>query len=131
MPLVSITARKSHSAESLARLGEAVHAALVAHCGVPEHDRFQVRRRVKADELVFDPSYLGIERRDAVFVEITLRGGRTIAVKQALYRDIARGAVEAGIRPEDVLITLHENTEPDWSFGNGIAQYVPGAAAKT
>ncbi|HEX3467891.1 MAG TPA: tautomerase family protein [Candidatus Elarobacter sp.] len=127
MPLVSITARTSQPAEALARLGESVHAALVKNCGVPEQDRFQVRRRVEADELVFDPSYLGVERRDAVFVEITLRGGRTIAVKQALYRDIARGASDAGIRPQDVMIVLRENAEPDWSFGDGIAQYVPGA----
>jgi 4-oxalocrotonate tautomerase len=127
MPLVSITAHTSQPAEALGRLGDAVHDALVTHCGVPAQDRFQVRRRVERDELVFDPSYLGIERRDPVFVEITLRNGRTIAVKQALYRAIAEGAVNAGIRKEDVMIVLRENAEPDWSFGNGIAQYVPGS----
>ncbi len=126
MPLVSITAHTSQSAEALARLGDAVHDTLVTHCGVPAHDRFQLRRRVDQEELVFDPSYLGIERRDPVFVEITLRGGRTMAIKQALYGAIAQGAADAGIRKEDVLIVLRENAEPDWSFGDGIAQYIPG-----
>jgi len=126
MPLVSITAHSSQPAEALARLGDGVHDALVAHCGVPAQDRFQIRRRVEADELVFDPTYLSIERRDPVFIEITLRNGRTIAVKQALYRAIASAAVDAGIRKEDVFIVLRENAEPDWSFGNGVAQYVPG-----
>jgi 4-oxalocrotonate tautomerase len=30
----------------------------------------------------------------------------------------------AGVRPEDVMITLSENGPEDWSFGNGVAQYV-------
>jgi hypothetical protein len=125
MPLVSITARTSHSAAALAHLGDAVHAAMVAHFAVPLDDRFQVRRRVEPDALVFDPGFLGVDRHDTVFVEITLRVGRTIAMKQAFYRDVAAGAAAAGIRPEDLLIVLRENNEADWSFGNGIAQYVP------
>jgi hypothetical protein len=28
------------------------------------------------------------------------------------------------VRAEDVLIVLHENETADWSFGNGVAQYV-------
>jgi hypothetical protein len=28
------------------------------------------------------------------------------------------------VRPEDLLIVLHENDLADWSFGNGVAQYV-------
>ena len=127
MPLVSITSRTSRDSAAIARLGNAVHDALVARCGVPQDDRFQLHRRVDDDGLVFDATYLGIERRDAVFVEITLRAGRTIAMKRALFRDIAAAAAGAGIRPDDVLIVLRENAEPDWSFGNGIAQYVDGA----
>lgn len=126
MPLVCITARVSRDPAALAALGDAVHEALVARCGVPKDDRFQLHRRVEDDGIVFDPTYLGIERRDPVFVEITLRAGRTIAMKRALYRDIAAAVAGAGIRPEDLLIVLRENAEPDWSFGNGIAQYADG-----
>jgi hypothetical protein len=28
------------------------------------------------------------------------------------------------VRAEDLLIVLHENDTADWSFGNGVAQYV-------
>jgi hypothetical protein len=30
----------------------------------------------------------------------------------------------AGMRPENLAVALVENTREDWSFGNGIAQYV-------
>jgi hypothetical protein len=45
--------------------------------------------------------------------------------KQALYREIAERMSATGlVRPEDLLIVLHENDMADWSFGNGVAQYV-------
>ncbi|MGA9720751.1 MAG: tautomerase family protein, partial [Acidobacteriaceae bacterium] len=45
--------------------------------------------------------------------------------KQALYREIAQRMAATGlVRPEDVLIVLHENETADWSFGGGEAQYV-------
>jgi hypothetical protein len=28
------------------------------------------------------------------------------------------------VRAEDLLIVLHENDTADWSFGNGVAQYL-------
>jgi 4-oxalocrotonate tautomerase len=120
MPLVRITARDSRSSAALDTLGDAVHTALVETMGVPLDDRFQIRTRVPAEELVADPQYLGIERRDPVIVEISLRAGRTVEMKRAFY---ARVVELAGVRPEDVTIVLNENGLPDWSFGNGIAQY--------
>ena len=58
-------------------------------------------------------------------IQITLRQGRTVEMKQALYRRIVENLAKApGLRPEDVLICLVENDLADWSFGNGEAQYV-------
>ncbi|MDB5039607.1 MAG: putative tautomerase [Candidatus Eremiobacteraeota bacterium] len=120
MPLVRITARDSRSNAALDSLGDAVHTALVETLGVPPDDRFQIRARVPAEELVADPQYLGIDRRDPVIVEISLRAGRTVEMKRAFY---ARVVELADVRPEDVTIVLNENGPADWSFGNGIAQY--------
>ena len=45
--------------------------------------------------------------------------------KQALYRTIvAELAKDPGVKPEDVMINLVEVLPENWSFGNGIAQYV-------
>jgi phenylpyruvate tautomerase PptA (4-oxalocrotonate tautomerase family) len=51
--------------------------------------------------------------------------GRTVEAKQAFYKAVADGLHDrAGMRREDVVISLVEVTRADWSFGNGVAQYV-------
>ena len=45
--------------------------------------------------------------------------------KQALYRAIvAELARDPGVKPADIMINLVEVLPENWSFGNGIAQYV-------
>jgi phenylpyruvate tautomerase PptA (4-oxalocrotonate tautomerase family) len=62
---------------------------------------------------------------DIVFVAVTMRAGRTAAKKQALYRRIAELAYEyAGVEPRNVFVTVTENEPGDWSFGDGVAQYL-------
>ncbi len=69
---------------------------------------------------------MGVQRSEKVLlIEITLRRGRSVEIKQALYTTIAeRLHQHLGHRKEDVFVTLHENETADWSFGNGIAQYI-------
>ncbi len=121
MPLVRITGR--HDVRTLRALGDAVHDALVAAIGIPPDDRFQILTAATAETLVADAAYLGHHRESPAIVEITLRGGRTNDQKRALYAEIARGAERAGVRPDDVMVVLHENQPVDWSFGGGVADY--------
>jgi phenylpyruvate tautomerase PptA (4-oxalocrotonate tautomerase family) len=123
MPLVRITGR--HDVKALRALGEVVHDALVSAIGIPADDRFQILTAATDEMLIADPAYLGHHREAPVIVEITLSAGRSNDQKRALYAKIAEGAKSAGIRPDDVMIVLHENQRVDWSFGGGIAQYVP------
>lgn len=126
MPFVEIFAPARRPAEHTRRLADAVHGALVAAIGIPEDDRFQAIS--SPGELIYDPGYLNIERSpDFTLVRVTLRRGRSVEQKRTLYRAIAAGASQAaGVRPQDVMVVLVENDLPDWSFGNGVAQYVPG-----
>src|SRR5256885_4217680 len=66
-------------------------------------------------------SFNGVARSDAVVVvEITMRRGRSDAMKKALYAAIARNLHEgAGVAPADVFIFMHENDYSDWSVGHG------------
>lgn len=60
-----------------------------------------------------------------MLVQITLSAGRSMAKKQAFYARLAALLqVDPGVRPEDVTVSLVENTREDWSFGNGEASYV-------
>jgi phenylpyruvate tautomerase PptA (4-oxalocrotonate tautomerase family) len=126
MPLVRIDLIEGKPADYRRAVGEAVYEAMLKTINMPKDDRFQVITEHPADGLVFDPNYLGISRTaDCIFIQITLNKGRTVEVKQALYQAIADGLHERiKIRREDVLINLVDVDKENWSFGNGIAQYV-------
>jgi 4-oxalocrotonate tautomerase len=127
MPLVRISIPDHLSAERQHALGQAIHAAMVATINVPELDRFQVFSRHKPEDLIMDPTFPAVQRsRDAAIVHITLRGGRTNDQKRALYEAItSNAAAQAGFASADIMIALAENTLIDWSFGGGVAHYLP------
>ncbi|MGO1051891.1 tautomerase family protein [Crossiella sp. CA198] len=126
MPFVRIDALHADQSR-LDALGNAVQDALVETIGIPPDDRFQVlvSHDGVSSTLRYD-NFLGIHKDEGtVFIAITLRSGRSVALKQALYRRIAELAQEyAGTEPRNVLVNLIENEPVDWSFGNGVAQYV-------
>jgi 4-oxalocrotonate tautomerase len=125
MPLVRIAFREGKSAEYRQAVADEVHRALVEAASVPELDRFQILTEHSPGGLIYDPTYLGVNRTDdIVMIQITLNQ-RTQPVKVALYKVIAaRLANNPGVRPEDVLISLVPVSPEDWSFGDGKAQYV-------
>jgi len=128
MPYVQISVSDNHDSVAIRGIADGVHAAMVATIDIPAADRFQAVTKHGPDAMFWDRGYLGVERSDrAVFVHITLAAGRDDAKKRRLYAAIAAEVTaRAGIRPEDILIVLSEVARVDWSFGNGIAQYVPG-----
>ena len=125
MPLVRISFREGKTATYRRAVADGVHAALLEAASVPEQDRFQVLTDHAPADLIYDPTYLGINRSDdIVIIQITLNQ-RTQQVKLALYQSIAaKLAKNPGVRPQDVLISLVAVTPEDWSFGEGKAQYV-------
>lgn len=126
MPLITLSLEAGRSRDDKRQLADAVYEALRAAIQIPENDRFVAIREHAAGDLIADPGYLGVSRSGhPIFVEITLRRGRPTEKKQALYREIAQQMAQTGlVRPEDVLIVLHDNDAADWSFGGGVAQYV-------
>ena len=126
MPLVQIDVLQGKPKEYVAAIGESVHRAMVETIGVPERDRFRVITEHAPGYLVYDPHYLEVSRtNDVVFIQIFLSAGRSREQKQGLYKRVVEYLREKpGLRPEDVMIVLVENSREDWSFGNGEAQYV-------
>src|SRR3984957_7128631 len=125
MPLVRISFRAGKSTQYRQAVADEVHRALVEVASVPELDRFQVLTEHAPADLIYDPTYLGVNRTDdIVMIQITLNQ-RTQAVKVGIYKAIAeRLAQNPGVKPADVLVSLVPVAPEDWSSGDGKAQYV-------
>jgi 4-oxalocrotonate tautomerase len=126
MPLVRIDLRRGKSAAYKKAICEGVYRALRETFTVPEEDRFMVVTEHDDDDFIYSRTYFNIERSDDfVMIQLTVSNTRTVEQKKALYAWIvALLAENPGLRPQDVFINLHEVATANWSFGNGIAQYI-------
>jgi phenylpyruvate tautomerase PptA (4-oxalocrotonate tautomerase family) len=126
MPLVRIDMPGGKSAAYKRTISDVIYDAIVTVLKAPEGDRFHVITEHQPETLFIDRHFLGIERTaDALMIQVTLREGRTPEIKQAFFKFIADGLhARIGIRREDVIINLVEDSLADWSFGNGVAQYL-------
>lgn len=123
MPLAHIALKKGKSIEYRHAVSDAIHRALVEVVGIPQGDKFHLINEIEPENLIFDPSYLGIERsEDLVIIQIILRVGRDRETRVRLHDRIATLLEQSpGMRPEDVFITLIENDYANWSVGRGEA----------
>jgi len=126
MPLVRISLRRGKSAQHIAAIRNSIYRAMIESFNVPQNDRFILVHQHDAEEFDYDANYLGIARSDdLVIIQIACNNTRTVEQKQAFYRRTAELLGEQpGLRKEDVLINLLETGKENWSFGNGVAQYV-------
>lgn len=124
MPFVRVDLHDGKTAEELAVLSRSIQRAMVETIDVPEDDYFQIITTHAPGELIYDRQYMGIARSERqIFIQMTMKKGRSTRQKQALFARIAELLQEnAGVRPQDVMVILTENTQDNWSFGNGIAQ---------
>ena len=128
MPLVRIDLGNSATPELAQTVSDVVYAAMIEIAGVPQHDKFQIITRHVADELIHPSAgYLGIDYTPGIiFIQVFWVAGRTTDVKKAFYRKIADDLhARAGVRKQDVFISLIDAARGDWSFGNGEMQYAP------
>jgi phenylpyruvate tautomerase PptA (4-oxalocrotonate tautomerase family) len=127
MPLARISLLKGRSPETLRAIADGVHAALVEVYSVPAEDRFQIIEQRDPGEIIYSSTYLGIERTDdLIIIHLVAGHWRDEAAKRALYRSIAEKlTANPGLRPEDIQVVITSNDKPDWSFGNGVASYLP------
>jgi 4-oxalocrotonate tautomerase len=126
MPLVRIDLRQGKSEAYRKALCDGVYRAMRETFNVPENDRFIIVNEHDAESFVHAESYLGIAySADLVIIQITANDTRTVAQKQAFFARVAALLAEnPGLRKEDVFINLVECKKENWSFGNGLAQYV-------
>jgi phenylpyruvate tautomerase PptA (4-oxalocrotonate tautomerase family) len=126
MPLVRVSLLEGASDSFKNKVGDSIHQALVETIQIPRQDRFQVFTVHSKSGFFYDAEYLNINRTDRlVIIQITISFGRSLEVKKALYKRIVDLLLQSvQLRPEDVFINIEETQKENWSFGNGIAQYV-------
>jgi phenylpyruvate tautomerase PptA (4-oxalocrotonate tautomerase family) len=126
MPLVRISLLRRKGEGFGRKVGDVVYRAMLDALNVPLKDKFQIITEHEPGTLVYDPDYLDIERGDGfIAIQITLSEGRSVETKKAFYRRVAEDlGRELDVRPQDVFVNLVEVKKENWSFGNGIAQYV-------
>lgn len=127
MPVVRIHVFKGRTGDELQRLLDVAHDAVVEAFGVPRRDRYQILEEHEKSHLQVLDTGLGMDRSERfVLVEIISRV-RSHTTKLILYETLARSfRIECGIDPSDVMVSIVENSDEDWSFGMGRAQFITG-----
>jgi phenylpyruvate tautomerase PptA (4-oxalocrotonate tautomerase family) len=127
MPLIRFDLIKGRTEEEIAALLDAAHEAMVEGFRVPVRDRYQIVVEHDKSRLRVEDTGLGIERTDKVVIVQVISRPRTTAEKQNFYRLLCAALQKkCGIAPSDVMVSIVENTDADWSFGNGEAQFLTG-----
>ena len=127
MPLLRFDLIQGRSEQQIRMILDVTHEVMVNAFNVPERDRYQVVREHAPSRMIIEDTGLGIKRTPNMMVlQITTRP-RSRAMKQAFYSSLVeRLADGCGISPSDVVVTFVTNTDEDWSFGLGRAQFVTG-----
>lgn len=120
MPLVNISILKGKSPEYIKAVADGINSAVIETMGFPDDDRYQIIHELESHCL-----QLQERTGDRVMMHLTMRAGRSDKSKQAFYARVVENlAANPGIEPGNVLIAIVENHDIDWSFRDGVAQFM-------
>jgi len=127
MPLLYIDLIKGRTPSEVKTLLDAVHDAVVDAFGVPPSDRYQVVHTHPAHEIVAWDTGLGIDRSSRLVVVHVVSRRRTREMKEKFYELLVSNLSErCGLDATDLIVSITENSDEDWSFGHGRAQFLTG-----
>ncbi|MBC6310669.1 tautomerase family protein [Listeria sp. FSL L7-1582] len=127
MPLLRFDLIKGRDAADVKKLLDTAHDAMVEAFDVPASDRYQVVHQHEPYEMIMEDTGLGYERTEKFVLLSIVSKKRTAGQKQRLYALTAeRLASICGIPSTDLMISITENEDADWSFGLGEAQFITG-----
>lgn len=127
MPLLNIHVVKGRTGDETTVLLQAIHDAMVDAFKVPSRDRYQVLTEHDPSHLRMEDTGLGFDRSDSrVLIHVTTRP-RSREMKERFYALLvdALGS-RCGMEPKDIMVSCVGNTDADWSFGFGRAQFLTG-----
>jgi len=108
-------------------LADTVQEVMLDVFAAPPRDRYQVIHQHDPGEILAEDTGLGLTRTDGVTVIQVTQQGRSREQKEALYAALTQRLGDAGlVDPDDLIVSITENTKDDWSFGRGRAQFLTG-----
>ena len=120
MPFVTITLLKGKGKEYIKAVTDGINSAVIETMGFPDDDRYQVVHQVSEDCLQYQD-----RTDDRVMMHLVMRSGRSDKLKKAFYKKVVENlSKDPGIKPKNVFITITENHDIDFSFRDGIAQFI-------
>ncbi|GGG42312.1 putative tautomerase YrdN [Kocuria dechangensis] len=128
MPLVRIDVIENRRTPAqLHELADVVQDVMLDTFAAPARDRYQIITEHRPGQIIAEDTGLGFTRTDDLVVVQVFQQGRTEDQKRAMYRALAeRLQQRTGLDPHDLIISVTENTRADWSFGEGVAQFLEG-----
>jgi len=122
MPLVNISLLKGKSPEYIKAIADGVNSAVLRTLqGFPPDDRYQIIHEHEPYDLEYQT-----RSQERVMIYLIMRGGQKPEAKKAFYKQVVENLQHnPGIDPANILITIVENHDIDWSFRDGVAQFVP------
>jgi hypothetical protein len=127
MPMLKFDIIEGRTDEQVRALLDAAHEAMVKAFDVPVADRYQCVTQHRPNELVLEDTGLGYPRSKDVILLTAVSRKRTEPQKIEFYRLLVENLqARCGISPDDVIVSIVENGDADWSFGRGRAQFITG-----
>ena len=127
MPLIYVDLIEGRTPAEVQALLDTIHEAVLKAFTVPQRDRYQVVNTHPAHEIVALDTGLGITRSSRLVLMHVVSRRRTCPQKQRFYELLAsKLAEQCGLDPADLVVSITENDDEDWSFGYGRAQFLTG-----
>ncbi|MCJ0925874.1 tautomerase family protein [Mammaliicoccus sciuri] len=127
MPIIKIDMIKGRNKQEIIKILDISYRVMLKNFEAPEGDRYQIVNQHEDYEMQILDTGLGVERTKDVIVFTLITRPRTQTQKTNFYKDLVDTLHESvGIRKEDIMISLVENSDEDWSFFNGNAQFLTG-----
>ncbi|EOH82857.1 MULTISPECIES: tautomerase family protein [Enterococcus] len=127
MPLMKIDMIKGRTEKEIKQILDISYQVMLNAFHAPEGDRYQIVNQHEDYEMQILDTGLDFKRTGQVIVFSLVTRPRTTEEKQTFYSQLVKELNEQlGIRTEDVMINLTVNSDEDWSFGFGRAQFLTG-----
>lgn len=128
MPTIKIDMLKGRTKEEIKEILEITYEVMLEAFQAPLGDKYQIVNQHDDFEMEILDTGLGVSRTQNVIAFTLITRPRTKKQKTNFYKNLSETLnSKLNIRKEDIMISLIENKDEDWSFFNEEAQFLNGS----